>query len=235
MRIFQDLGIDERIEKVIDPQRALRWITYDGTEIMRVEHPPSTLGRKPRFYNIYQPTMEAELRRCGDAYGERLQVRYGAEVIAIEQDSDGVTLTSRDKATGKLSSVRARYAIAADGGSSPCRGMLGIDLLGDTNDVTWVVIDCRVKRWWPDRDFLTFWSDKNRPVVDIALGWQSPLGNSSHARRDTGRLPIQCRGLATAQGLGRDGRRCRDSPARVLQTPCTHGRHVAQGPRLPGR
>jgi len=27
MRIFQDLGIDERIEKVIDPQRALRWIT----------------------------------------------------------------------------------------------------------------------------------------------------------------------------------------------------------------
>ena len=31
-------------------------ITYDGTEIMRVEHPPSTLGRKPRFYNIYQPT-----------------------------------------------------------------------------------------------------------------------------------------------------------------------------------
>jgi 3-(3-hydroxy-phenyl)propionate hydroxylase len=72
MRIFQDLGIDERIEKVIDPQRALRWITYDGTEIMRVEHPPSTLGRKPRFYNIYQPTMElncaAAVMPTGSAY-----------------------------------------------------------------------------------------------------------------------------------------------------------------------
>lgn len=180
MRILQDLGIDERVEKVIDPQRALRWITYDGTEIMRVEHPPSTLGRKPRFYNIYQPAMEAELRRCGDAYGERLQVRYGAEVIGIAQDDDGVTLTSRDRATGQLSTVRARYAIAADGGSSPCRSLLGVDLLGDTHDVTWVVIDCRVKRWWPDRDFLTFWSDKKRPVVDIALSagnhrWEIPL------------------------------------------------------------
>src|SRR5262245_10637612 len=34
MRIFQSLGIDERITKVIDPQRALRWVTYDGHEVM---------------------------------------------------------------------------------------------------------------------------------------------------------------------------------------------------------
>jgi 3-(3-hydroxy-phenyl)propionate hydroxylase len=113
-----------------------------------------------------------------------------------------VTLTSRDKATGKLSSVRARYAIAADGGSSPCRGMLGIDLLGDTNDVTWVVIDCRVKRWWPDRDFLTFWSDKNRPVVDIALGWQSPLGNSSHAGETPADYPSSAEVWPLLKALG---------------------------------
>ncbi|MGW5354450.1 bifunctional 3-(3-hydroxy-phenyl)propionate/3-hydroxycinnamic acid hydroxylase [Streptomyces sp. NPDC004031] len=182
MRIFQDLGIDERIEKVVEPQRALRWVTYDGQEVMRVEHPPSTLGTrntKPRFYNIYQPAMEAELRRCGGEL-DGLEVRYGAEVVAVEQDADGVTVTARDRATGAETRTRARWAIAADGGSSPTRKMLGIPMLGDTVDTLWVVIDCRVKRWWPDRDFLTFWTDSERPVVDIALSagnhrWEIPL------------------------------------------------------------
>ncbi|GII86957.1 3-(3-hydroxyphenyl)propionate hydroxylase [Sphaerisporangium siamense] len=180
MRIFQDLGVDERIEKKIDPQRALRWVTYDGTEIMRVEHPPSTLGRRPRFYNIYQPTMEVELRAAARDHGDRVAVHYGAEVTGVDQDADGVTVAWTHTATGERRTVRARYAIGADGGSSTVRGQVGCRLLGDTGDVTWVVIDCRVKRWWPDRDFLTFWSDKERPVVDIALSagnhrWEIPL------------------------------------------------------------
>ncbi|MFD8097353.1 bifunctional 3-(3-hydroxy-phenyl)propionate/3-hydroxycinnamic acid hydroxylase [Streptomyces malaysiensis] len=182
MRIFQELGIDERIEKVIEPQRALRWVTYDGHEVMRVEHPASTLGTrntKPRFYNIYQPTMEAELRRCGEEL-DSLEVRYGAEVIAVEQDADGVIVTARDRETGVETTARARYAIAADGGSSPTRKLLGIHMLGDTVDTLWAVVDCKVKRWWPDRDYLTFWTDKERPVVDIALSagnhrWEIPL------------------------------------------------------------
>ncbi|MFE7707845.1 FAD-dependent monooxygenase [Streptomyces sp. NPDC057486] len=179
MRIFQDLGIDERIDKVIDPQRALRWMTYDRTEIMRIEHLPSTLGRTPRFYNIYQPTMEAELRAAvQERYDDLVTVHYGDEVTGIEQDADGVTVTST--ADGTTRTTRARYAIGADGGSSATRGRIGCKLLGDTDDVTWVVVDCHVKRWWPDRDFLTFWSDKERPVVDIALSagnhrWEIPL------------------------------------------------------------
>jgi len=182
MRILQELGIDERIEKVIEPQRALRWVTYDGQEVMRVEHPPSSLGTrntKPRFYNIYQPTMEAELRRCADEL-DGLEVRFGAEVIGIEQDADGVTVTSRDRETGEETTTRARYAIAADGGSSPVRKALGIEMHGDTVPTQWIVIDCHAKRWWPDRDFLTFWTDGERPVVDIALSagnhrWEIPL------------------------------------------------------------
>ncbi|WOP18667.1 FAD-dependent monooxygenase [Raineyella sp. LH-20] len=182
MRIFQDLGIDERIEKVIEPQRALRWVTYDGQEVMRVQHPPSALGTrnaKPRFYNIYQPTMEAELRRCGEAL-DNLEVRYGTEVIGLEQDADGVTITSRDRETGAASTTRVRYVIAADGGSSAVRKMLDIPMTGDTVPTLWIVIDCKALRWWPDRDFLTFWTDKDRPVVDIALSagnhrWEIPL------------------------------------------------------------
>ncbi|MCA3861528.1 MAG: FAD-dependent monooxygenase, partial [Burkholderia sp.] len=82
--------------------------------------------------------------------------------------------------TGAVTDTRVRYVIGSDGGSSATRGMLGVKLLGDTLDVQWIVIDCRVKRWWPDRNLLTFWSDKERPVVDIALSggnhrWELPL------------------------------------------------------------
>ncbi|WP_063058627.1 bifunctional 3-(3-hydroxy-phenyl)propionate/3-hydroxycinnamic acid hydroxylase [Nocardia sienata] len=180
MRIFQSLGIDERIGKVIDPQRMLRWVTYDGREVMRVEHPPSALGGRPRFYNIYQPTMEAELRAATEEYADRLTVHYGAEVTGVDQDETGVTIATTDVATGQARTFRTRYAIGADGGSSRTRDWIGATLEGDTADTLWIVIDCSVRRWWPDRDVLTFWTDRLRPVVDIALSgghhrWEMPL------------------------------------------------------------
>ena len=180
MRIFQDLGIDARIEKVIEPQRGMRWVTYDGREVMRVMPRPSPLGSRARSYNIYQPAMEAELRQCVlDKHADLVDVRYGADVTAVSQDAEGVEVGYSD-ADGSARVVRARYAIAADGGSSTVRGLLGIPLLGDTVDTTWIVIDCDVRRWWPERDILTFWSDRERPVVDIALSaghhrWEIPL------------------------------------------------------------
>lgn len=182
MRIFQELGLDEPVLKVIDPQRALRWVTYDGTELLRVGFPPSALGtvEGTRFYNVYQPAMEPVLREGGDRYPELLSVRYGWEVVSVDQDDAGVTVTAKNLATGESKSIRARYALACDGGSSVTRRQLDVALLGDTLDVLWVVIDTKVKRWWPDRNLLTFWSDKRRPIVDIPLSlgnhrWEIPL------------------------------------------------------------
>ncbi|ROO87407.1 3-(3-hydroxy-phenyl)propionate hydroxylase [Actinocorallia herbida] len=180
MRIFQALGMDEILKKDMDPMRALRWITYDGEVLLGVGFPPSTLGGGTRFYSIYQPVMEAALRACAERFADRIEVRYGAEVVALAQDATGVTVTSRDTATGAETSVRVRYALACDGGSSPTRALVGARLEGGTLDTTWLVVDCRVKRWWPDRNLLTFWCDPDRPVVDIALArgnhrWELPL------------------------------------------------------------
>src|SRR5262245_44802747 len=116
VRIFLDLGVDKRVAEVIEPQRGLRWLTYDKTEVMRVMHPEGTLGVRPRFYNIYQPTMEAELRAAAlDLHGDRIAVRYGTEVIEVAQDAAGVTVTAKT-ADGTTTTTRAKYAIAADGG-----------------------------------------------------------------------------------------------------------------------
>jgi 3-(3-hydroxy-phenyl)propionate hydroxylase len=179
MRLFQQIGLDKQVKADMDPTLALRWVTYDGTELMRVPFPPGQLGHATS-YAIYQPAMEQTLRDGAERFGDKVRVEYGVEVTDVEQDADGVTVTTRDMATGESASTRARYALACYGGETPTRERLGVHLIGDTLDVRWVVIDGKVKRWWPDRHILTFWSDQDRPVVDIALGrdnhrWEIPL------------------------------------------------------------
>ena len=180
MRCFQSLGLDQELARDMDPTCALRWLTPDGHQLMRMDFPPSRLGPHPTSYAIYQPVMEETLRRANTRHAEHVDVRYGVEMTGIEQDAEGVSVVTRNLATGQASTVRARYVLACDGGSSLTRERLGIKMLGETRDVRWVVIDGRVKRWWPQRHILTFWSDKKRPVVDIALAlgnhrWEFPL------------------------------------------------------------
>lgn len=180
LRIMHDLGVGDIVDKVIEPQRALRWVTYEGNEVLRIEMPPSVLGARARGFNIYQPMMERELRAHVAGLTGQIDVRFGAEMTSLEQDDSGVTVSTTDVLTGEGETIRARYVIAADGGSSRTRRQLGIDMEGDTLEQLWIVVDCHAKRWWPDRDFLTFWTDKERPVVDVALSagahrWEFPL------------------------------------------------------------
>lgn len=179
LRCFQSVGLDEALKAGMDKTHSLRWVTYGGQELRRVAFGPGEMGHEPS-YAIYQPAMEQTLRDGAARYADDIEVRYRTEVTGLTQDADGVTLTTTDAASGACATVRARYAMACDGGSSPTREWLGIQLLGDTVDTRWVVIDAKVKRWWPNRHILTFWSDKARPVVDIALAkgnhrWELPL------------------------------------------------------------
>jgi 3-(3-hydroxy-phenyl)propionate hydroxylase len=179
MRCYQTVGLDEDLLKVMDPTTVLRWITYEGKELMRVKIKPSTLGQ-PSSSMIYQPAMEEVLRGGVERYSNLIQVRFGMSVTDFVQDTKGVTVTATNIRTGEVTTTRARYLLACDGGQSGIRTKLGVNLVGTTVDTRWVVIDAKVKRWWPERHLLTFWSDKRRPVVDIplALGnhrWEFPL------------------------------------------------------------
>jgi len=63
--------------------------------------------------------------------------------------------------------------IAADGGSSPTRGRLGVGFEGRTYKDRWVVIDTKVKKPWPEVDRLRFHCNPARPAVDCP----TPLGH----------------------------------------------------------
>jgi 2-polyprenyl-6-methoxyphenol hydroxylase-like FAD-dependent oxidoreductase len=77
---------------------------------------------------LTQDTLEPLLRERAEQLGATL--RYATEVVALEQDGDGVTAHVRDLDRGVDAEIRARYVVAADGNRSPIRTRLGIAMRG---------------------------------------------------------------------------------------------------------
>jgi 2-polyprenyl-6-methoxyphenol hydroxylase-like FAD-dependent oxidoreductase len=77
---------------------------------------------------VSQPGLEPILRRQAHAAGA--EVLDGHEIVGVEQDDDGVTVTARDVDTGAEVTQRARYLLAADGAHSVVRDALGIPFEG---------------------------------------------------------------------------------------------------------
>jgi 2-polyprenyl-6-methoxyphenol hydroxylase-like FAD-dependent oxidoreductase len=72
---------------------------------------------------VGQPVVEQALR---DALAEVPNVRllFGSRAIGVDQDSDGVTVRTED-AEGAMSTIRAQYAVGADGARSVVRAAAG--------------------------------------------------------------------------------------------------------------
>src|SRR4051794_2497107 len=77
---------------------------------------------------ITQPGLEPILRRRAQQAGAR--VLEGFEVVALEQDSESVSLVMRDVDSGATQTVRTRYVIGADGAHSKVRELLDIPMDG---------------------------------------------------------------------------------------------------------
>lgn len=78
-----------------------------------------------------QPDVEATLLKKLDQ-----SVHYGEQVTSITEDDAGVTVK-----TDKGRTVRAKYAIGADGARSFVRGTLDIDFSGTKPEMVWAVLD----------------------------------------------------------------------------------------------
>ena len=76
---------------------------------------------------ITQKGLEPILRARAEELGARTQ--YSSEVVSLDQDDEGVTALVRGQ-DGREQTVRARYAVAADGSRSPVRERLRIALRG---------------------------------------------------------------------------------------------------------
>ncbi|QNP69696.1 FAD-dependent monooxygenase [Streptomyces roseirectus] len=85
---------------------------------------------------IDQDRLEHLLRERAVELGAHLS--FGTELVSFEQDDDGVSAVLRQD--GAERTVRARYLVAADGGRSPVRAGLGIELDGPGEFATTVSV-----------------------------------------------------------------------------------------------
>lgn len=135
LRIFQQLGVIEAVQQHVEPFTPSEFFGADGQLIRRMTMlpPPYPQGWTPS--NVFtQPPVERALRERV-AQLPNVRVELGVEMERIAQDADGVTL----QVAGRT--VRARYAIACDGGSSTVRTQLQMPLEDLDFDEPWLVVD----------------------------------------------------------------------------------------------
>jgi 3-(3-hydroxy-phenyl)propionate hydroxylase len=143
LRVFQQLGIVEKVQAFIEPFTPSEYLGVDGQLIKRLTmvEPPYPMGYTPS--NVFtQPPVEAALREHVSAL-PNVTTALGMEVFGVEQDADAVTLSLRSL-DGESQSVRARYVVACDGASSFVRGAMDIALEDLDFDEPWLVVDVRV-------------------------------------------------------------------------------------------
>jgi putative polyketide hydroxylase len=136
MEIFRSAGIEDQVRESSYAQ-----FESDGA-IMSVE----TLAGKELAWHIrnlnegvrdlspserlFVTQIGLEPLLCARARELGAEVRFGTELVDCAQDASGVNATLRDRESGRTSTVRSQYLVAADGPRSPIREQLGIGMTG---------------------------------------------------------------------------------------------------------
>ncbi|MBL0887412.1 bifunctional 3-(3-hydroxy-phenyl)propionate/3-hydroxycinnamic acid hydroxylase [Myceligenerans sp. I2] len=169
LRIWQGVGLAERLKADMLGDRPIDFVDAGGHSFLSLAPEPRGNGHPTQMF-IYQPAVEQVLRAGVGRY-PNVTVMLRHECVGHEELPGGVRLLVRGP--DGVGTVRARYVIASDGGSSPTRTRLGIGFEGRTYEDRWLVVDTKVRRPWPDIDRLRFHCNPRRPAVDCP----TPLGH----------------------------------------------------------
>jgi 2-polyprenyl-6-methoxyphenol hydroxylase-like FAD-dependent oxidoreductase len=94
--------------------------------------------RFPYILGIMQTATERELERVANALDVRVQ--WSTEVVGIDQDNDGVTVTVRGP-DQTVTSLSANYLVGCDGGHSAVRRLVGVAFEGTDSQLFTVIGD----------------------------------------------------------------------------------------------
>ncbi len=172
MRIWQSIGLADRLQQDMLPDRPLNFVDADGVPFIDLKITPrGAAGIRRSSSCISRRSIRSCARACSDFRMSTCWLSMNACVCMSTDDE--VELMLADLRTDTFKRLRASYVIAADGGSSPTRGQLGIGYTGRTYSERWVVIDTKVLREWEGHDRLRFHCNPARPTVDCP----TPLGH----------------------------------------------------------
>lgn len=141
VEVFRDLDIEEAVREVATPNELMGnnvWATsFADEEIARLltwgsgpdRHGDYESASPSRMCNIPQHVLEPVLLQ--GALDKGADIRFDTELVAVEQDDDGVTATARNRVDGTEQVIRAKYVVGADGGRSTVADQLGFTFRGE--------------------------------------------------------------------------------------------------------
>ena len=134
LRTMQTAGLVDEVLPHTIPDQKIYMITGDRTILSEVNPTTREFGW-PRRNGFVQPLVDRVLVTGLERFPS-VTVRFGAEVVDLIEDVDGVGVTLADGET-----LHAHYVVAAEGGTSPTRKRLGVSFDGETRPSDGIVID----------------------------------------------------------------------------------------------
>lgn len=140
MEIFRDVGVEQQVLADATPHRMIGDTVFctsiAGEEIGRI----LTWGTHPAREADHRMASPSETVDCPQTYLEPILVRnatvrgtqtqFSTEYLSHEQDADGVDVMVRDRLTGLVYTIRAKYLIGADGARSKVASDIGLPMEG---------------------------------------------------------------------------------------------------------
>jgi 3-(3-hydroxy-phenyl)propionate hydroxylase len=167
LRIFQSAGVEAQILADSQAQEKVSFVSAGGRPRTLLRPVDGSQGHPP-LVSIHQPSIERTLIA---ALAEQASVRteWGRRLVSFEEDAEGVTASVEVGEGGVPETVRARWLVGCDGGSSWVRQLLGIEFGGSTFRQRWLVVDALVDRPLAKVPNPRFFGDWRRPIVSLPM------------------------------------------------------------------
>lgn len=136
MELFQRVGIEEAIRRVEPPAPQdsnvplVESLVGEEFDVLQEDVGAYFTQASSPVHGSFtaQDVLEPILRARAEQLGGTL--RFGTELVAFEQDEQGITATIRERGSANTRTVRAQFLVAADGSHSKMRQQLGIGTHG---------------------------------------------------------------------------------------------------------
>ncbi|MGG1662076.1 bifunctional 3-(3-hydroxy-phenyl)propionate/3-hydroxycinnamic acid hydroxylase [Brevibacillus sp. NRS-1366] len=146
MRIYQSIGLAEKIEKVTIGAKGYHFLNAEGrllTELVRRD------GKGPHgwnhHYRFHQPVLEGLLRKGAERFGN-VHVHLCHEVTRIEQNEHHSAILAKNRKDGTTRETKALYTIGCDGARSTVAKWMGTVKRDVGLHEPWLVVDIKLKR-----------------------------------------------------------------------------------------
>jgi 3-(3-hydroxy-phenyl)propionate hydroxylase len=160
-RNFQAAGLEGELAVELLPCKSMDYIDGSQRVLGTVAFGDLDFGLShPALSFFNQPQLETVLRKGLERF-PHAELRVGHELVGYTQDADFVTVQIKDRRTGRVREVRARYLLGCDGSHSTVRALMGVKMMGTAYEEPWIAISGTTKT--PEPDFTYYVCDPQRP------------------------------------------------------------------------